>query len=1691
MATLLGDPGEKAGADLVSALFLWALSLRKQNSNLSRQTPYTLSREDELSRTDFDAFASRIEQPRTLSAGVHALDYTTIAAFLSLNFDVSIETPAPEALIAPAEQQKGIPIPLPPDLVLQTDAGQVLWSADSSAALDAKRETDLRDYFDQLATFARDTEPVSRKRGVAEKRAAEMIFEDWVALLLKSAILTARKCFDLDPTADKLSVDTLLKKVHDNSRQTLNMASRFILHGLRVPTFNAMGNIRLSTTIPLYDMLGQQIDPGIAPPSADHLDLVLASKPRTPDAWLRVVSQLDRARIGMVEVRKLQQLEFQAPALLSARQGEAVRVLPKIYPLTVNRVTTIRGASNWQLRLFPEELAGDLAGPLVVGKLAVVKTDSLGRRSSTPIPPEESWAWATTIIVSIRSVRRGDGSTIQGLYEFVGADDRNRERLDILLENDNYAAWRDGIKLHLLRPEANDHVTIDPLTAGLCLLLKTNLSVENHPPKDRLLRLTDENLFSADLNTQPVDFLRLVRQCSIVNSGGFWLSYGDSEAKKWFDGLLSAGQPVKVILAVEYSSRNLQVQDASATLPRFLDSLLIKSAALAACELEFERTDPAGVLAQPAVQPGCVVIEVERKNPNFPSKAVLTGDEAIQREIQVRYNLLDYGFEGSHAGFSDIPADGLLPAGPENHPTDRNESFERLSDPDGEPESWKYRIIVPLYRWAQANIGNKVPSPYAGIGATGLTLTIGARDIFGNRLATALPRARLALGADANGVRITHLYTDSIPAPSEWPGVTFVYQPAKAGSNGMDVHARFDSAVFVHLDRKIAQAARQRRTKSRDENKGKDDIRIFYRRLGQILACKDISAPIFARVKSDAGEVIEGIMVNAIIPLRKFVAAIWTTLDGGTVQSSVLVPLLATVDISGLVKKMPAAAPLEIVLVIARDPSIVHAAVKSDPTIGAVSLSVSMDFTKAVPSARAHARDRMRAKSSPSPWVDFATRFEAAVPGLRFLRGLDEAGVGRAWIAKNDLLDLSAAFGPNPKQYVQAIAPLSTQLVSGEVNYPLLENGQSKSERVVDADLDALASSAIDILEMALEPLCASQIRSGDASAFSALLSAKRQIASAFAARVIGTRPMDQSAAQVYRDQAGKLVYDRLCADLRGAYDIGGIIQIIGNGYSEAGLKRRFLYGEPSFFDNNPSNQGKLTFGVAKFERRKVMTGEVPPAFSIVASWPHGVEAEKPWDVAGDLEFKPAFIEIPSGSAKQPDDAYVPSQWLQILTSVVPARWTISGNLPLRRFPENPKVDSHSSFAELPPPSPPKTIAEHVTSARSWTYRFAWSHNAAKQDSFDLVVVYPRSQAAAFSRSTQDVLLQELVALDRNREKITDALAKMSTTPDPQSTPSEAEKKAAVFLSARITAIAAALASYVKDSVPAACTGQTTIPIEPPSNQDYDALTLRQGNAPALDLRKTPQTAQVRARFMATIGTMAPKAPAILRNEPGRRLGNTGVVTNHTMPRGRFSLDVQHLDALQEPAAWSAVRVVRNQGLCEAFVYRTPWARVVEALPARNVYDYWFSLVGTNGPRVALQSCLASFIQALFDRPDDVGAYSLQAFASLAVPLAPSGLTPSREADGGWATHPLPSISARPVTTPDLPNFARDLATMISDWNRESPISQDPTVGGAELRFAFTVFGRITKDTSGGSATVQVPVLDITHAFAPILRLSF
>lgn len=94
LATLLGDPGEKAGADLVSALFLWALSLRKQNSNLSRQTPYTLSREDELSRTDFDAFASRIEQPRTLSAGVHALDYTTIAAFLSLNFDVSIDTGA-------------------------------------------------------------------------------------------------------------------------------------------------------------------------------------------------------------------------------------------------------------------------------------------------------------------------------------------------------------------------------------------------------------------------------------------------------------------------------------------------------------------------------------------------------------------------------------------------------------------------------------------------------------------------------------------------------------------------------------------------------------------------------------------------------------------------------------------------------------------------------------------------------------------------------------------------------------------------------------------------------------------------------------------------------------------------------------------------------------------------------------------------------------------------------------------------------------------------------------------------------------------------------------------------------------------------------------------------------------------------------------------------------------------------------------------------------------------------------------------------------------------------------------------------------------------------------------------------------------------------------------------------------------
>jgi len=1687
IATLLNDSGERAGTDLVAALFLWALSCRKRNSSIRHPRPHLVRGGDEFSREEFDKFALRIEQPRNLSAGSNALSYTTIAAFLGLNFDVSIETPPPQTIQSvSAEQHKGTAIPLPPDLVLQTEAGKVVWSADSSLALDTTKEAKLRNYFDQMAAFARDQQRVGTTQAADEKRAAEMIFEDWIAMLLKSAILTARRCFDLDPKAAKLSVDTLLAKVRENATQSLSMASRFLLYGLRVPHFDDMGNLEPSTTKPLYDMLGQQIDPAIAPAGTSHLDLILATTPRTRTSWLRVVPNLDRARIDMVEVRKLQQLKFQAPTMVSARQGMAVRLLPKLYPLGVNRVTVIRGAFDWQLRLFPEELAGDMtAAQLVEGKMGVVQTDAQGRRATTPIPTGASWTWASTITVSIRAVRGTDGSNIQGLYALVGADEHNRGRLDALLENKTYASWRDGLSVHILRPVEDEYVMIDPLAVGVCKLLKTNLSVENHPPEEGRITLAEEDAFAADLNAQPLDFLRLVRQCSIVNTGGFWLSYG--KAKEWFDDKLRKGQPVKLILAVEYASRNVPQPDASASVPPFVDSLLIKSAALAACELEFERTDSAGTVAVPAAQPGCIVIEAERENPNFASRAVLTTDEKVQREIQVRYNLIDYGFAGSHPGFSQIPADGLLPSGPETHKPDRNESLNRSYDPGIEPQKWKYRIVVPLYRWATANIGNKSPSPYAGIGATGLSLQLGARDIFGNRLATALPRG--SLRSNASGIGIAHLYRDRIPTPSEWPGVTFVYRPARAGSNAVEVSAHFDSNLFVQLDKRARQIARQKHATSREMQQTKDDIRAFYSRLGQILACDDVSTLVSARVENDKNEVIEGTPVNAIDPLRSFVAAIWTVLTGGTVPPKKLDPLLATVDIGGLVQKMPAAAPLSIVLVVARDPRLLDAVAKSDSSIGSVSLTVPMGLTDVVPTPRAGKRPIGRADAPPAPWVDFAMRFEAAIPGLRFLRGIDRAGAGRAWIAKKDLVDLSAAFGRKPTQYVQAIAPLSTQLVSAQINYSRLETGERKNENVVDADLDALAAAAIDLLETALEPVCAAQICIADPKAFATILAAKRQMASAYAARVVGTRPTEQAAKQTYRDQAGKLVYDRLSADLRGAYDIGGIVQIVGAGYSETGLKRRFLYGEPSFVHANSSNQGKLSFGVAKFERKKTGIGEVPPALSVVVSWRHGAEAEKPWDLAGELSFRPGFVEISSRSADQADDAYVPSQWLQILTPVPSLNWTIEGNLPLRRFPETPKVLSHNMCKDCPD-SPPKTIVDHMTAARSWTYRFTWSHAAAEQDSFDLVVVYPRSQPAAFAQSVQDMLLEELIALDRNKQNISDALARMSRATDPLAMPSETEKKAAVFLSVRLKAIASALARYVKESPPAVCTEQK-IPIEPPSknNQDYDALTLRRGNNQALLLQKA-QTAQARTRFVATIGTKASKMTPALDTDSRRLHGNTSVVTDSALARGHFILDSQHLDALQEPAAWSAVRVVRNPGLCDSFVYRTPWARVVEALPARNVYSPWFSLVGANGPKVELESCLSSFLKVLFDRPNDVGAYSLQAFATLAVPLTPPGVTPDRDALGNWAAHPLPSISARPVTIADHPSFARDLATMISDWHRATPISQDPTLGGCELRFAFTVFGRITKDTSGGSMTVQVPVLHIPHAYVPIIRLS-
>lgn len=144
--------------------------------------------------------------------------------------------------------------------------------------------------------------------------------------------------------------------------------------------------------------------------------------------------------------------------------------------------------------------------------------------------------WATRLDIRIRQIYTHADSELpmESAYEVLSATAAAQADLVGL------RAWLDGpgsdatVELHVLFPSGpmssqpgtlrSDGIAADQLSR--VALLKSNLSTFSRPPGAQRLTEATEGVTAAATLGQPLDFLELLWQVSVTNSGGFFLDYG-------------------------------------------------------------------------------------------------------------------------------------------------------------------------------------------------------------------------------------------------------------------------------------------------------------------------------------------------------------------------------------------------------------------------------------------------------------------------------------------------------------------------------------------------------------------------------------------------------------------------------------------------------------------------------------------------------------------------------------------------------------------------------------------------------------------------------------------------------------------------------------------------------------------------------------------------------------------------------------------------------------------------------------------------------------------------------------------------------------------------------------------------------------------------------------------------------------
>jgi len=626
---------------------------------------------------------------------------------------------------------------------------------------------------------------------------------------------------------------------------TAGFASRFLLGGLQLPVpadVPAVVTPQIARTLPtepMYVLTGQQV-PITSVGSPPIVTGTLGYHAGGPTDWVVFANGTNAtASVGVTASPPSAPAPLWAglTAAHAAATGDgtiAYSALPSLVP--VELVYTTRSQRLWKPATGGNKVAIAFPGPLLAliaarsaASPSLPDVVALTLQAGAPAAPgaaqlRDSTGHAGTAallfslpITQVQSATPTDlggspghspidssppgSGTLPFLYQIGATDDASREHI--------YQAMHGGARIlgvSLLYTDADGNGLTSDLMAPDVLLVRTNLSTENQA-RDVTLRLGARLAASPGgvdfaLLTDPLNFLLLIWEVSVVNAAGYYLYYrtqgGEGLPQRLFQDTApktgqsgtapvpeSSGYAGSLTVVVEFAPAQAQ----TVPVPPAANTVLADASAFSGKATRLGVLDPAGVPLTSyysGYQPGDLGFKLEwtgRDSKPSPAEIIPVGE--LYQLIQ--FTVFDPDASPNAPVAWSLPLNPMAPNGGTGSPASP-------SSPD--PATSEFQQIFPAYRFLIPGDPPQ-PSPVASPGGgnwydlVGRSVTLDFRlcDIFGNALPQAAQTAQ------------TGVYHDPIIHPGLYPFVQtdHVFQAGHGGTATLAIGLRFDTTALSDL----------------------------------------------------------------------------------------------------------------------------------------------------------------------------------------------------------------------------------------------------------------------------------------------------------------------------------------------------------------------------------------------------------------------------------------------------------------------------------------------------------------------------------------------------------------------------------------------------------------------------------------------------------------------------------------------------------------------------------------------------------------------------------------------------------------------------------------------------------------------------------------------------------------------------